>query len=1027
MLAIVSQKTIFMRMRLLLLLGLLMSITGFSQQTRTVTGKVTDLKDGAPLAGVSVKAKGKSQVTTTAADGTFSISVPDATTALEFSYVGYGDLEVPVSENMNVVMSASEKNLNEVVVVGYGTATKKNVTGAITKVSGKDVSNFPAPSFESAIQGKAPGVVVESGSGKVGQGIKIRIRGTSSISASSQPLYVVDGLPITSSSQSDPNNDATNPLIDINPNDIESIEVLKDASASAIYGARAANGVVLITTKKGRNSQKTNIELNVTHSWSNPTKKRQFLDAKQYVDLINIAAQTDAEYDFNNGVSGYETLDQALADYQDFYYSNILDVFSLGTDWRNQAVNTNWQDLLYNKNAPQRQVDLSASGGSDKTRFFVSGFYNDQEAIVINNKFSRYGGRFNIEHNATSNLTLGVNVAVNRSELRRVSNDNAFSTPGQLVAQLPISPVYDPETGKLNGNTLYSNGLFDAQFNSDRQVTFRTIGNAFANLNILPSLSFRSEFGADILTLSQESFQGKETIDGAGIGKGGYINTQNVNFNTNNYFTFTPKLSDAHKLNTVLGMSYQQGDIKQAFVNGETYPSDAIKNLSAATNITFGSTSGSRYTFLSYFLRANYAFQNKYLLSASVRSDASSRFGPNSRYGWFPAASIGWVLSEENFMQNISALSFLKLRASYGLTGNAEIGESNFLALYGISNYPGFPGYVPLQLANPDLKWEKTNQADVGLEFGLFNNRLSGEVDYYSKKTRDLLLAVNVPATTGYTTLLQNLGNMDNRGWEFSLTGRIFDGAFKWTSSINAGYNKNTVRNLRGQIIEGGGGIQRAVEGQPIGVFFMPKYLGVDPETGDALYADAEGKPTNDYGSAERVVVGKSNPDWTGGFSNTFSYKGFDLNTLFTFVSGNNVYNSGGVYQSSGFYNGYFDNKTVDMLNAWQKPGDITNIPRIGYFYGVDDGDNSTRWLYDGSYIRLRTVSLGYTLPKSVIGALKITSARFYVTGTNLWTITDYPGDPEVNTQTLGNIGGGQDFYTIPQAKTITVGVNVRF
>ena len=395
-----------MRVRILVLLGLLINITAFCQQSRTVTGKVTDLKDGAPLAGVTVKAKGQTQVTSTGADGTFTITIPDATQALQFSYIGYGDLEVPVSEKMAVIMSASEKSLNEVVVVGYGTATKKNVSGSISKVSGKEIANFPTPSFESALQGKAPGVVVESGSGKVGQGIKVRIRGTSSISASSQPLYVVDGLPVTASTQSDPTNDPTDPLADINPNDIESVEILKDASASAIYGARAANGVVLITTKKGRNSQKTAIELNVSTGWSNPTKKKTFLNAKQYVDLINIAAQTDAEYDFNNDISGYPTLDDAVTDYQNFYYSNILDYFSLGTDWRNQEVDVNWQDLLYNKDAPSRQVDLSASGGSDKTRFFISGFYNDQEAIVINNQFNRYGGRFNLEHNATSKLAL---------------------------------------------------------------------------------------------------------------------------------------------------------------------------------------------------------------------------------------------------------------------------------------------------------------------------------------------------------------------------------------------------------------------------------------------------------------------------------------------------------------------------------------------------------------------------------------------------------------------------------------------
>ena len=408
---------------------------------------------------------------------------------------------------------------------------------------------------------------------------------------------------------------------------------------------------------------------------------------------------------------------------------------------------------------------------------------------MINNTFKRYGGRFNLEHNASAKLSLGINVAVSRSQLNRVSNDNAFSTPGQLVAQLPISPLYD-STGALNKNTLYSNGLFDAQFNSDEQVTFRTLGNAFANYNIIPSLSFRSEFGADILNLDQQAFQGKETIDGGGIGKGNFITSQNVVFNTNNYFTYAPKIGENHKLNAVLGMSYQQGDVSQTFSYGEEYPSDAIKNLAGATSITASSSTGFRYTFLSYFLRGNYSYKNKYLFSASVRTDASSRFGPENRYGWFPAGSVGWVLSEEKFMENISFINFLKLRASWGLTGNAEIGESNYQALYGVSNYPGLPGYIPNQLGNPGLKWEKTAQADAGLEFAVLNNRLNGEVDYYKKHTTDLLLAVNIPATTGYSTILQNLGNMDNQGWEFTLTSRNFDGKFKWTTSINAGYNK---------------------------------------------------------------------------------------------------------------------------------------------------------------------------------------------------------------------------------------------
>lgn len=1019
-----------MKASIVLYAFLLLWSASFAQQTRTVNGKITDAKDGSPLAGVTIKAKGYSHIVLSSQDGSFTMTIPTDAKSLEFSFVGYADLDIPVTDNMTVKMSSAERSLNEVVVVGYGRAVKRDLTGSISKIGSKEVQDFPEPSFETAIQGKAAGVVVESGSGKVGQGIKIRIRGTSSISANSQPLYVIDGLPIISTSQSDVLNDPTDPLADINPNDIESIEVLKDASASAIYGARAANGVVLITTKKGRNSQKTTFELNMYHGWSNPARTRKFVNAKQYVDLIELAAVSDATYDFNNGIgvfgTVYDNVDDAITDYKDWYETNILDNFSLGTDWHNAAVNTDWQDILYKDNAPSKNVNLSASGGNDKTRFYVSGFYSDQQAVVINNRFYRYGGRMNLEQQATSNLSFGINMSINRSQLNRVTNDNAFSTPGQLVAQLPISPEYDPSTGELNGNTLYANGLFDAQFNSDKQSTWRTIGNAYGNWNIIPSLSFRSEFGADILNLYQEAFQGKQTQDGAGIGKANVIISQAVNFNTNNYFTYSPKFRNNNKLNAVLGMSYLQNDSRGATSYGENVPSDAIKNLSGTTLVTFANSTNNRYTFLSYFLRGNYSIADKYLLSASVRSDASSRFGPNNRYGWFPALSAGWVLSEENFLKNSSFLNFLKIRASWGLTGNAEIGESNFLALYGVANYPDLPGYVPVSLANPDLKWEKTAQTDAGIEFGLFNNRLSGEVDVYRKKTSDLLLNVNVPATTSYLTYLKNLGNMENKGVEVTLNSRNIDGKFKWTTSLNVAYNKNVVGNIGGQIIEAGFDLtQRAIEGEPIGVFYGQKFVGVDPQTGEALYLGEDGKPTSDYNSAARVVLGKSTPDWTGGFSNTFSYKGFDLNVFFVFVTGNSIYNSGGTYMSAGFYNG-FDNQTTDILNAWRKPGDITNVPRIGYFWG-SGYQTSSRWLYEGDYIRLRNATLGYNLPKSIVQRARIGSARIYVSGTNLWTKTKYPGDPEVNTETLGNIGGGQDFYTISQPKTITIGLNVRF
>lgn len=1001
----------------------------YAQQTKTVTGKVTDAANGNPLAGVTIKAANSNTLTQSGSDGSFSIAIPDATPSLVFSFIGYSDAEVTVKDVMNVQLTTAEKSLNEVVVVGYGQAIKKELTGSIAKVSAKDIRNFPAPSFESAIQGKAAGVVVESGSGKVGQGIKIRIRGTSSISANSQPLYVVDGLPVTSNSLSDPTNDPTNPLIDINPNDIESVEVLKDASAAAIYGARAANGVVLITTKKGRNNQKTVFELDAYTSVSNPARLRKFMNNYQYVDAYDLAVKSDAQYDLDNDISGFSSLEEAIGAYEEWYalYGLSLDDLANGTDYRKGEVNTNWQDLLYNKNAVANQINLSASGGDAKTRFFVSGFYNVQDAIVINNKFYRYGGRLNLEHNPSEKLSFGINVAIDRTQLNRVTNDNAFSTPGQLVAQPPITPLYDPETGELNSNTLYPNALFDAKYNSDKQVTNRTIGNVYASYNIIPSLSFRTEFGADILNLYQEAFQAKQTTDGGGVGKANTVISLSTTYNTNNYFTYTPSLGEKHKLTAVAGMSFLQNDSKQNLSNGEQTPSDKVKNLSGTASITFANSTGDRYNFLSYFLRANYAFNDKYLVSASLRNDGSSRFGPNNRYGLFPAASAGWVLSEESFLKDSKTFSFLKLRASWGLTGNAEIGNNSYFPLYNVSNYPDLPGYVAAQIPNPDLKWEKTAQVDAGIDFGFFNNRLSGELDVYRKKTSDLLLNVNIPSTTGYKTVTRNLGNMENKGVEIGINATALSTKnFRWVISLNAAYNQNKVLDIGGQIIEGGFGLtQRAIEGEPIGEFYGRKFIGADPQTGDAQFLDEDGKPTTNYDDAARVNLGSSNPDWTGGLTNSFSYKNFDLSFFFMFVDGNKVYNAAGVYQTSGFYNG-FDNQTTDILDAWQKPGDITNVPRIGYFYATGY-QYTSRYLSDGSYIRLKNVSLSYNLPANFIKRMHLNAARVYVSGYNLLTFTNYPGDPEVNTETIANIGGGQDFYTIPQARTFTFGLNIKF
>lgn len=1004
-------------------------------QSRQITGRVTDQKDGGGLPGVTVKVKGSPNGTVTTPDGAYKLDVPEKGAFLVFSFVGYNDQEIAVGnqKNINVVLSTGNKDLSEVVVVGYGTQNKRDLTGAVSKISAKEIENQPVASFESAIQGKTPGVVIESGSGKVGQGIKVRIRGTSSISAESQPLYVVDGMPVNSLSKTDVNNDPTNPMADINPNDIESIDVLKDASATAIYGARGSNGVILITTKKGRSGEKTKVELNASTGWGKPTTKRGFLNAKDYVTLLHERAANDGKTafatkdpSFTDDGTPFPTEAEAIA-----YFTNEVDgamsEFALGKDFNKLGYSTDWENAQFRNPAHSQQLDLSASGGTDKTKFYVSGFYNSQEAIVINNKFVRYGGRLNLEHTISDKVSFGMNANISRSQLDRVSNDNIFSTPSQLVAQSPLSPLRD-STGAINNNTLYPNGLYDAQFNSNKQVTFRTLGNVFLNYKILPTLSFRSELGADISSLTEDQYIGIKASDALGKGGASSNYLQNVSLNTNNYFTFTPKLGEDHSLSVTAGMSYLQNDFSTTEVSGELFPSDIIKKLVAAASTTFGNSTAQRYTFLSYFGRANYAYKDKYLASVSLRSDGSSRFGPNNRYGAFPAASLGWVISQEDFLKDNKTLNFLKLRVSYGTTGNAEIGENRYLTLLQPTSYPQLPGYRPKQMGNPDLKWEKTKQFDVGMEFGLFDNRLSGEVDYYNKQTSDLLLQANLPYTTGYDFQYLNIGKMENKGVEILLNSlNINSRNFKWNTSLNVAYNKNRVKDIRGQIIESDSKEQRAVEGQPIGVFYMAKFAGVDPQTGDALYIDGSGKPNADFSQAQRMVVGKSTPDWTGGMTNTFSGYGFDLSVFFSFVQGNSIFNRAGVYQDNGFAGG-FDNQLTDVLKRWQKPGDITNVPRLSYYYA--DGGASTansRWIYDGSYIRLKSLTLGYTLPKSVINTLKISSLRVYVAGYNLWTKTKYFGDPEINSDVLGNIAGGIDYYTIPQAKQITLGLNVKF
>lgn len=1009
----------------LMLTVFLLSVQMIWAQNKTVIGKITDNKDGSPIPGASVTVKGSRSGTTSGSDGTFTLSVPEKSKALVISALGFESQEITITgSSVEVSLKAgATQSLDEVIVVGYGTKIKKDLTGNIARVKGAEIANTPVANFTQALQGRAAGVFVESQSGKVGEGIKVRIRGGGSINATSDPLYVVDGIPING----DPN--SGNGLSDINFNDIETFDILKDASAASIYGSRAANGVVLITTKKGK-AGKTSLNVNFQYGTNKPTGYRGFLDAREYVDLLREAAINS---DIIEGVDPLDPAQYAGSWLQ--FAENRLTRYSGYSNWRNLETNTNWEKLAFNNDSKTKLIDISASGGNEKTRFFLSGGFNDQDGILFGNNFQRYSSRFNLDHEASNKLKLGFNFSLSRAITNRVADDNEFYTPMQIVALAPITPVRD-QAGVLydRPTTTYYNPLIELEASRYTSTTYRNIGGLYLNYKFTPNLVFKSEFGVDLQNQSDDRFYGFRTIIGQstnGYGEATWF--RRFNYNTNNYFTYSNTFKSVHNIEATAGMSFQKFNTELANVTGEDFPVEALKKLASAGRITGGTTTSSEKAIVSYFARANYKFDNKYLFSLSGRVDGSSVFGKENQYGYFPAVSAGWILSEENFLKGSKTISFLKLRGSYGLSGSDNgFGDFPSLGLWGAAKYNNLSGLVPTQLANPELKWEKSEQTDIGIDFGLFGNRLTGEIDYYVRNTKDLIYAVPVVGTTGFSSQLTNVGSMQNKGFEFVLNSLNFNGRnFKWNSSLNLSKNKNKIVKLDGDqtLIPGNDGryLNSLIVGEGVGVFYGPRFAGADPANGDALYYKEDGKTTtNDYNEAGNFVVGDPNPDWIAGLNNTFSYKGIELSVLFQGVFGNEINNGAGGFMSASF--DWFDNQTRDQLDRWQKPGDITNVPQLRLGYGNGIGASS-RYVEDGSYVRLKNLTLAYNLSSAILTKIKIKSAKFYVTGVNLATFTKYKGwDPEVNTDyRASSRNQGGDFYAAPQIKSLTFGISLGF
>ncbi len=960
-----------------------------------VTGRVTDAQTGDPIPGVTVVVKGQTTIgTSTDLEGEYTLEVPSEAEVLVFSFVGKRTEEVRIQgrTSINVELQEAALEMEEVVVVGYGSQSKKLMTGSVESIETQDIEDKALSGVDQALQGKMAGVRVTQNSGTPGGGISVRIRGSSSINASNQPLYIVDGVPINTGdySQQLTFDQDLNATSSINPADIESIEVLKDASYASIYGARAANGVVLITTKKGAEG-KTQVDFNYSTGRQEMAKKRDLLNSRQYVEAMNEAL-------FNT--YGFEE------------YLGSPDDVEYNTDWQNEVT----------RRAPISDYQLSLRGGNENITYYISGGYMDQKGIVIGSGYEKFTTRINTDIKGSDRLTLGTRIQLSNENNSRIWGDNNIFAPlANAFAVEPTEPVYNDD-GSYNTNTLYPNPVAMGKEPEHSVRTFRSIGNLFGEYEFTPGLKFKTSINADIMNLREDSFLPTDIGIARGSRGDGTSGTSNIyRIGIENTLTYRFAL-DRHSFTVLGGFSYEQNNEFYSLVEAINFPSNDFKWITSAANIDGGSSSTTSNKLASYFGRVQYDYDKKYLAQFSLRADGSSRFGADYRYGTFPAASLAWRVSEEDFLKGNSLISELKIRASYGTTGNQEIANFGSLGLWGSDyNYLGNPAVAPAQLANPELRWEKTTTMEGGINLGLFDDRIDLTASYYNKNTDDLLLSRPLPAISGYTSIIENIGKSQNKGFELGLTTLNLDlnNGLRWSTNFNIAFNKSKIKKLyRGEPIDQGFA-NRYAEGRPFGAFYGLKFTGVNAQTGAMEFKDI-----NDDGlinDDDRTFIGNPNPNYEGGLTNALSFKGIELNAFFQFVQGNNIYNGVRTYSEAYF----FDNMEKRVLRRWKEPGDKTDVPRAEYA-NPDVQKVSSYKVEDGSFIRLKSLTLGYTLPQKWMDRIGIRKLRIYLTGQNLVTWTDYSGpDPEVNFDGTSNTVLGTDFYTYPIARSWSFGVNL--
>ncbi|MEM1337108.1 MAG: TonB-dependent receptor [Bacteroidota bacterium] len=975
-----------------------------SQDPIRVTGRITD-ESGVPLPGATVQLKGTNRGVSADFDGNYLITVPNSESVLVFTNIGFAAQEITVGNQttINVSMAESVSKLDDVVVVGYGKQRRVELTGTVATVKAKDIENLPVANVNQAIQGLASGVFVANTSGAPGGATEILIRGQSSITAGNNPLYIIDGAPVTvgllgNQTFSATAGPSTDVLSNLNPNDIASIEVLKDASAKAVYGARAANGVILITTKKGQ-SGKATINFSTTAGWVSPTNNYDLLNAEEYVLLQREAFTNDG---------------QPIPD-------NLLNV--------DPNIDTDWVDLILRNSVFFHEYNLGIRGGNNDVKYFVSAALRDEEGLIRNNDLTRFTLRSNLEFRATDRLRAGLNISlgrINNNEARFAFSSLSNVINSALLLQ-PIVPARNEDGEAISTDPVFMNAVAIIEETSDKSTTDKVLLSAFAEYDILPKLSLRTNVSFDLNNIEENAFATPNSdlfLRFFGDDLRTVRNRELSTYNIEPFLKYDFELGK-HQLDLILGTTFLEQKDAFTFVSGTDFPNDQLTQLSSAGNLVqnlFGrSVSGgteTAYSFTSIFLRANYNYNDKYLFSATIRRDGSSRFGPDTRYGNFWAVSGGWNFANEAFLENNGILSFGKLRASIGVTGNDQIGNFPSIGTWeGGGNYLGQSVLTSEQIANPDLKWEETRDIDLGLDLGFFNNRLEVGITYFNANTSNLLFSQPIPGSTGFTRITENVGKVNNKGFELDIAStNISTDTFRWRTQLNLTTVENEVISLLGEDPIGFN-LTRLIEGEPINVFYGLDFLGVDPETGDAEYRDVNGDGVVTLAD-DRTAMGKAQPDFFGGLTNTLSYGNFTLDVFFQFVYGADIYNSIENSQENSFIGGY--NASRSILNRWQGPGDITNVPRLGTTRGLNQAD-SDRFVEDGSYARLKNATLSYTFPMTVSSKLGISNARIFVSGQNLLTITNYSGlDPEVGLSGIQRA----DF---PQTAIYSLGLNINF